>query len=163
MSCADARRHLGLISVVAALFGVSCVAAATELSQIVITPNAGQNAAQLQRDRYECHNWVVAQNSVVPTQGVASDQARRDRRAERVGRVVTGAAIGAAAGGVIRGARDYREADDGALAGGVLGAIAGAVIGGRRGRDNADGAFADYYRGLDACMSARGYSLSISE
>jgi hypothetical protein len=79
-----------------------------------------------------------------------------------VGKVITGAAVGAAAGGVIRGARDYREADDGALAGGVLGAIAGAVIGGKRDRERDDESFNEYFRALDACMTARGYDVTLA-
>lgn len=132
---------------------------AAELSDIIVVPTAGQAADQLRRDRYECHNWVVAQNGTVPAGGPTSEQQARERRASRVGKVITGAAVGAAAGGIIRGARDYREANDGALAGGVLGAIAGAVIGGKQEGEGEDESFNEYFRALDACMTGRGYEL----
>jgi hypothetical protein len=137
-------------------------AQAAELSDIVAVPAAGQSAEQARRDRYECHNWAIAQNGTVPSPGPTDEEAARERRASRVGKVITGAAVGAAAGGVIRGARDYREADDGALAGGVLGAIAGAVIGGKRDRERDDESFNEYFRALDACMTARGYDVTLA-
>ena len=141
---------------------IPAAAGAAELGAIVAVPAAGQTADQLRRDRYECHNWVIAQNGTVPAPGPGSDAEQRERRAARVGKVVTGAAVGAAAGGVIRGAHDYREADEGALAGGVLGAIVGAVIGAKQEHDSEDDSFNEYFRALDACMTARGYELSIA-
>ena len=140
----------------------SVPASGADLASIIVLPDAGQSSQQLSRDRYECHNWVVAQNAAVPVQASGNQHTRAQRRGERIGQVITGAAIGAAAGGVIRGARDYREADDGALAGGVLGAIAGAVIGRKKEREDEDESFGAYFRGLDACMTARGYSLRIA-
>jgi gas vesicle protein len=144
------------------LAGVIAGVSAADVSDIVAVPAAGQSADQLRRDRYECHNWVVAQNGTVPAPGPAREEAAAERRASRIGKVITGAAIGAVAGSVIRGADDYREADDGALAGGVLGAIAGAVIGKKQQSENEDDSFNEYFRALDACMTARGYELSIA-
>lgn len=134
---------------------------AADLADIIIFPGTGQSADQLRRDRYECHNWVLAQNGTAPPSVASARAANQDRRAGRISKVITGAAVGAAAGSIIRGARDYREAHDGALAGGVLGAIAGAVIGGRQEREREDGSFDDYARGLSACMTARGYTVSL--
>lgn len=136
---------------------------AAELTDIVAVPAAGQTAERARRDRYECHNWAVAQNGTVPAAGPTDEEAARERRAARVSKVITGAAAGAAAGSVIRGVRDHRDADDGALAGGVLGAIAGAVIGGKRERDREEESFDAYFRALDACMTARGYNVSIDD
>lgn len=134
---------------------------AADMADIIILPGTGQSADQLRRDRYECHNWVLTQNGTAPPSGGSARAADQDRRASRIGKVITGAAVGAAAGSIVRGARDYREADDGALAGGVLGAIAGAVIGGRQERRREDESFDDYARGLSACMTARGYTVSL--
>ena len=135
---------------------------AAELNDIVVVPVAGQSSDQLRRDRYECHNWVITQDVSLPAGDSGSQDSKRERRASRLGKVLTGAAIGAAAGGVIRGARDYREANDGALAGGVLGAIAGAVVGGVQEGEVEDDVFDEYFRALDACMTGRGYQLSVA-
>lgn len=143
-----------------ALTGFIAGASATEISDIVAVPIGGQTAEQARRDRYECHNWVIAQNGTLPAPGTSSNTSTRERRASRISKVITGAAVGAAAGGLIRGARDYRDADEGALAGGVLGAIAGAVIGGKQEREVEDESFSEYFRALDACMTARGYRLT---
>jgi hypothetical protein len=137
-------------------------AGAADLNDIVVIPTAGQSGDQLRRDRYECHNWVIAQNVTLPAGDSHAEESKRERRASRIGKVLTGAAIGATAGGIIRGARDYRETSDGALAGGVLGAIAGAVAGGVEEREVDDETFDQYFRALDACMSGRGYALSVA-
>ena len=151
----------------AALIGTLAIAAgnatAADLGDIVAVPQARQTAEQARRDRYECHNWSVEQTGSVPLRGPDAEAAARARRAERIGKVVTGAAIGAAAGGFIRGVRDHHDAGEGAAAGAVLGAIAGAVVGGRETGDDPDEVFDEYFRALDACMSARGYSLEITE
>ena len=137
-------------------------ALAADATDIVVHPLDGQNAEQVRRDRYECHNWAVTQTGIAPAQEPEVDPG--ERRGERLRKVLTGAAVGAAAGSVIRGSRDHRDAGDGALAGGVLGAIAGAVIGDKdadRNTSESNEEFSDYYRALDACMSGRGYSLSV--
>lgn len=152
---------LQLLLLTILLFGVAGSLRAADMADIIILPGTGQSADQLRRDRYECHNWVLAQSGAVPPSPASARAADRDRRANRIGKVITGAAVGAAAGSIIRGARDYREADEGALAGGVLGAIAGAVIGGRQEREREDESFGDYARGLSACMTARGYTVSL--
>jgi len=151
-------------AVVAALLLASSGAQAAGLGDIVVMPEAGQSDEQARRDRYECHNWAVAQTGAIPAQGPGAEALTREQRAERVEKVLTGAAVGAAAGSVIRGARDYRDAGEGALGGAVLGAIAGAVIG-KRQRDESedDEVFTEYFRALDACMSGRGYSLALAE
>ena len=149
--------------VAAALLSVAAAVSGAELASILVTPLNGQPVDKLRRDRYECHNWSVEQTHAVPLPGPDQDQLDQERKAERVGSVITGAAVGAAAGSIIRGSRDHRDADDGALAGGVLGAIAGAVIGRKRleSESDDDEVFNEYFRALDACMSARGYALSV--
>ena len=183
MSCADLRNgqpgprsakqrrrraFLGGSRIGAMLAALLCAvrgAGAADLADILVYPQAGQTPEQARRDRYECHNWAVGQTGVVPAQGPDPQEAEREERAERVGKVVAGAAVGAAAGSIIRGSRDYRDAGDGALGGAVLGAIAGAVIGERQKNDDddeEDAGFDEYLRALDACMSGRGYSLGVA-
>jgi len=175
MSCADgprgpartATRPVGSAAV--ALLGMVLAGAnaalAAGLSDIVVTPTAAQSPDQARRDRYECHNWVIAQNVQVPAPVSASPAAAADRRAERVDKVITGAAIGTAIGGFIGGVHDYRDAGDGALVGGMIGAIGGAAAGAKKNKEveqQEDEVFAEYFRALDACMTARGYSLSVA-
>ena len=52
MSSASAARLLAAIL----LGSVAASAGAADIADIVILPGAGQNAQQLRRDRYECHN-----------------------------------------------------------------------------------------------------------
>ncbi len=71
--------------------------AAIDLSQLQVTPQRGQSADQARRDRYECHNWAVEQTGEVPSAAPAPNQDAADaaKRADRIGRIATGAAIGA--------------------------------------------------------------------
>lgn len=172
MSCADCRPRTAVVrapGALAWLIGAAVLnagdALAADLGDIVVIPTAGQTADEARRDRYECHNWAIGQNVTVPVADTANPGAEADRRAERVEKVVTGAAIGAAIGGMIRGARDHRDVGDGMLAGGVLGAIGGAAAGAKANKDDqqqAEGVFDEYFRALDACMTARGYALSVA-
>jgi len=172
MSCAEGPRRAATRSICSAVtvLIVTVLAGgntglAAELSDIIVTPTASQRPDQVRRDRYECHNWVIAQNVQVPAPGSASPGAAADRRAERVDKVITGAAIGTAVGGFIGGVHDYRDAGDGALVGGVIGAIGGAAAGAKKNKEveqQEDEVFAEYFRALDACMTARGYALSVA-
>ena len=135
---------------------------ARDLSSIVAVPAQGQSADRARRDRYECHNWAIGQTGTVPLPAPRRDAVKAERRAERIGRVIAGASIGAAAGSIIRGARDRREAADGALAGGILGAIVGASTGRRDEAAAEDAAFDAYYRALSACLTGRGYEVFIA-
>jgi uncharacterized protein YcfJ len=155
--------------VVTLLLGAASLAAgsamAADLSDIVVTPVAGQSSEQARRDRYECHNWALQQNVRVPPPAPPASQVTADRRAERMGKVLTGAAIGATVGSIIGGFHGYGDVGEGALAGGVLGAIGGTVAGARSERklaEQEDELFTEYFRALDACMTARGYTLSVT-
>lgn len=156
-----------LVAAAAVLAGMNGAAlAANDPAAIQASPERGQSVDQARRDRYECHNWAVEQTGTAP-QSFDGDEDRRDRRAERVGKVITGAGIGAAVGGIIRGNESNgRDAADGALGGAVLGAVIGAVVGreGRSGRTTEeDEAFDAYFRAISACLEGRGYEVVYDE
>ncbi|HLF12558.1 MAG TPA: hypothetical protein VJA26_15255, partial [Gammaproteobacteria bacterium] len=92
--------------------------AAIDLAALQVAPQRGQSADQTRRDRYECHNWAVEQTGVVPQAAPTEDEAdddERARRAERISRVLSGAAIGAGIGGLVRSVRD-KNPSNGVLA-----------------------------------------------
>lgn len=147
-----------LAATLAVLAVTNPVHATTPLEAIVVTPQDGQTSDRARRDRYECHNWAVEQTGVVPAQPV-DDDADADARAERVDRVITGAAVGGAIGGLIRSSR-RDNTGKGVLAGSAVGAAVGALTGRREGKDEEDPAFDSYYRALSACLEARHYVVS---
>lgn len=142
--------------------------AAVDLANLQVLPQRGQSAEQTRRDRYECHNWAVEQTGVAPPAAPTRDEAKatdRERRAERWGRVLAGAAIGAGVGGLIDAADEhhhYRGHDaDGALAGAAVGAAIGAATGRKRERDaEVDPETNEYLRALGACLEGRGYTVA---
>ncbi|HEX6999854.1 MAG TPA: hypothetical protein VF322_17105 [Gammaproteobacteria bacterium] len=130
-----------------------------DLAALEVVPQRGQAPDRARRDRYECHNWAVEQTGVVPLRPPARDE-RKVRRAERVARVINGAAIGAGIGGLVRAVQD-RDPDNGVLAGGAIGAAVGAATGRRREREALDAEANDYLRALTACLEGRGYRVSL--
>jgi outer membrane lipoprotein SlyB len=149
--------------VVCACAGLAAQAQAQALSDIEVVPLRGQAADLARRDRYECHNWAVAQTGGVPAAGPSREEVEREQRAERTARIITGAGIGAAVGGILGGSRGHRDAADGAVAGGIIGAAAGAIAKPRDTEAEAENqAFMDYFRALSACMNGRGYALSLA-
>jgi hypothetical protein len=159
----SSKRALGAVAVslLAATAGGS--AGAANLADIQAYPERGQSPDRTRRDRYECHNWAVEQTGRVPGPGAPADAVKRERRAERIGKIIAGAGIGAALGGLIRGADDRGDAADGALGGAVLGAAAGAAAGASAEEEPEDEVFDAYFRALGACMEGRGYELAIVE
>jgi Glycine zipper 2TM domain len=147
-----------------------------EITEVVAYPSHGQTEQQLDRDRYECHNWAVKQTGFDPSiPGVPPHQRVRvvmqgpPPGAEVAGGAITGAVIGAA---VSR----PRDAGAGALIGAVAGAAIGAVAESSRaeatqaveareqervanrsaGQEQRAGA---YRRAISACLEGRGYSV----
>lgn len=159
MSSSSAVRHLFPI---ACLIFVAQAAVAADLASIVAEPLRGQSADRARRDRYECHNWAVAQTGRVPGRSEQAEAAEPLARAERIDRVITGAGIGATVGGLAR-ATQNKNPSHGVLAGGVIGAAVGALIGRDRPDDETDEVFDEYFRALSACLEARGYRLSVDE
>lgn len=144
-------------------------------TQVYVYPNNGQDAARLDRDRYECHMWAVNQSGFDPSNATVPPS-------QRVQVVAgpppgTGTVVGAATGAVL-GAVVSRPRDAGA--GAAIGAIAGAVIGtasdaareerteriqerydARDARRQAQSyqLATDYRRAIGACLEGRGYTV----
>jgi hypothetical protein len=137
--------------------------AAIDLAALEVSARKGQTADQTRRDRYECHNWAVEQTGVVPLAAPAPDEADEDeraRRAERMSRVLSGAAIGAGLGGLVRSVQ-RKNTSNGALAGAAVGAVVGAATGRSQEQTAEDEEASNYLRALSACLEGRGYSVSL--
>ena len=144
-------------------------------ADIYVYPSKGQTDKQLDRDRYECHNWAVAQSHYNPSEPhLAPHQQIQVVAMPPPGRdTVAGAVTGAVIGASVAGPRD-------AGGGAVVGAIAGAVIGASsesarqkeaervNGRVSAENQAerarlerqaSDYRRAISACLEGRGYTV----
>ncbi len=144
-------------------------------SEVFVYASHGQSDKQLDRDRYECHNWAVAQSHYNPSdphlaphqqvQVVAAPPAGRDT----VAGAMTGAVIGAAVGAP-------HESGGGAIIGAIAGGMMGAASDSARHREaqqinsqsNADAQAerarlekqaSDYRRAISACLEGRGYTV----
>ena len=150
------------------------VAAAPSV-QVFVYAARGQTDKQLDRDRYECHNWAVRQSHYNP-----SDPKLAPHRQVQVvtgppaGReAVAGAISGAVAGAIIAGPHDATEgALIGAFAGGAMGALSEAARKKEARQINSHNAAAaqaerarletqatDYRRAIGACLEGRGYTV----
>ncbi|HTU68075.1 MAG TPA: glycine zipper 2TM domain-containing protein [Steroidobacteraceae bacterium] len=145
-------------------------------ADIYVYPTKGQSEKQLDRDRYECHNWAVAQSHynpsdphLAPHQQIQVVEMPAPGRDTAVG-AVTGAVIGSSVGG--------RHDNGGAT---VAGAIVGAMIGGASDaarqraatqqvstrvsaeaeaeRAKLERQASDYRRAISACLEGRGYTV----
>jgi hypothetical protein len=144
-------------------------------TEVYVYPTSGQTAAQLDRDRYECHSWAVKQSGFDPSeQRVAPHQRVQVVAMPPPGtNVAAGAATGAVLGAIV--SRPHE-----AGAGAVIGAMAGAVIGAasesareqqvntaRKHYDERDAQVAarleqqasGYRRAIGACLEGRGYTV----
>lgn len=138
-------------------------------TRVYVYPAAGQDAAQTDRDRYECHLWAVKQTGFDP----GSPQLAPHQRVAVVDGPPpgSGTAVGAATGAFI-GAATASPRDTGA--GLVLGAITGALIGTAAEQSANDRAAAEarsqarygleeqagnYRRAITACLQGRHYTV----
>jgi hypothetical protein len=144
-------------------------------AEVFVYPSKGQDAKRLDRDRYECHNWAVAQSHYDPSEPHLAPHQRIQVVAmpppgqSTVAGAVTGAVIGAAIG-------SPRDTGEGAVAGAIVGAIAGASSDAarRKGVDQAtkrvsaenqaerarlERQATDYRRAISACLEGRGYTV----
>ena len=148
-------------------------AATTAESDIYVYPSKGQTEKQLDRDRYECHNWAVAQSHYNPSDThLAPHQQVRVVEMPAPGRDT---ALGAMTGAVIGSSVASRhDAGQGAVAGAIVGAVIGASSDAARQRAetratrDADARAerarlerqaADYRRAISACLEGRGYTV----
>jgi hypothetical protein len=146
-----------------------------QITEVVAYPAQGQSPEQLDRDRYECHNWAVKQTGFDPSVAGVPPHQRvviHGPPPPPPGSGIAGGAItGAVLGAIIGGPRD-------AGAGAAIGAIAGAAIGGaaeqqqaQAARDAQDRAIerarppgqeqraGAYRRAITACLEGRGYTV----
>jgi hypothetical protein len=138
-------------------------------TDMFIYPAKGQNQAQQDKDRYECHSWAVQQTGFDPSKPQsANSQSASQRPSSSPPPVLQGAARGAALGAV--GGAITGNAGKGAVAGAAMGGI----VGGFRRRDEkmrqadirADAEAASspgrpaYMRAMSACLQGRGYTVN---
>ena len=157
-------RAAGAAVAIAVAAAFCAAAGAVDLSQLQVTPQRGQSADQARRDRYECHNWAVEQTGEVPTTTPAPNQDAVDaaKRADRVARIATGAAIGAGLGGLFGGGHNPGEDMlKGAAVGSVVGVASGAVHDKKQQKQAGPEPGSDYLRALSACLEGRGYTVSM--
>jgi hypothetical protein len=147
-----------------------------QTAQVFVYPANGQSAAQLDRDRYECHGWAVRQSGFDPS----LPQLPPHERIEVVSmapppgaNTVAGAATGAIFGAAVSSPWHSGE-------GAVVGAVAGALLGATADAANHQHAEAvqrhydqrdlqaqarlemqarDYRRAIGACLEGRGYTV----
>jgi uncharacterized protein YcfJ len=150
--------------------------AAPEASaDIYVYPSKGQTEKQLDRDRYECHNWAVAQSHynpsdphLAPHQQIQVVEMAPPGRDTAVG-AVTGAVIGSSVAG-------RHDSGGGAVAGAIVGAMIGASSDAARQRQTTqvstrvsaeaqterarlERQASDYRRAISACLEGRGYTV----
>jgi hypothetical protein len=144
-------------------------------AEIFVYPSKGQDARRVDRDRYECHNWAVAQSHYDPSEPHLAPHQRIEVVSmpppghATVAGAVTGAVIGAAIG-------SPRDTGEGAVAGAGVGAIAGASSEAARRKDDEqvnkrasaesqaerarlERQATDYRRAISACLEGRGYTV----
>ena len=152
------------VAIAAGVVLATTAGAAIDLSQLQVTPQRGQSADQARRDRYECHNWAVEQTGEVPTTAPAPNQDAVDaaKRADRVARIATGAAIGATLGSIFGGGHNYGEdIVKGAAVGSVVGVATGAAHDKKQQKQAGPEPGTDYLRALSACLEGRGYTVAM--
>lgn len=137
--------------------------AAEDLRALEVRGLRGQSQELARRDRYECHNWAVAQTGQSPPANPAAvppDADKADLKHERIGRAIVGATIGGAIGSLFG---DWHDANENILAGAAVGAGVGAATAGagRKEAPPAPEGPSDYLRALTACLEGRGYSVSL--
>ena len=139
-------------------------AAAEDLRALEVRGLRAQSVEQARRDRYECHNWAVAQTGQSPPAipaAAPADAGDVDLKRERISRAIVGATIGGTIGGLFG---DRNDANENVLAGAALGAGIGAVTAGAGRKEEQPAAPegpSDYLRALTACLEGRGYSVSL--
>jgi hypothetical protein len=148
--------------------------AAPSGADIYVYPSKGQSESQLDRDRYECHNWAFKQTGFDPSAPhLAPHQqvqvvAMPPDHTGAVNGAVTGAVIGASV------SRPY-DAARGAVVGAVAGAVLGSVSDSARARELAgnprpnqaeqaeqarlEKQAYEYRRAISACLEGRGYTV----
>ena len=153
----------GIASFLIAIF-VTWMMAGPSAAQYIY-PQKGQDQAQQDRDRGECHIWATNQSGFDPTQASASPPSSGEAKR---GGVLRGAARGAALGavvGAISGKGAGKGAKVGAAGGGLLGGMRRADQNSQQRQDEQNwqarqnAMRAEYQRAQTACLEGRGYSV----
>jgi outer membrane lipoprotein SlyB len=144
-------------------------------TNVYVYPAAGQDAEQLDRDRYECHQWSVHQTGFDPS--VPQVAPHQQVQVVAMPPPGTSAVAGAATGAIIGAAvSSPYQTGSGALIGAAAGALMGAAADSARAQQAADAQrrvdaandqrdygldqLADNYRrALSACLQGRGYTV----
>ena len=144
-------------------------------AEIFVYASKGQTDKQLDRDRYECHNWSVTQSHYNPNEPHLAPHQRIQVVAmpppgqSTISGAVTGAVIGAAIG-------SPRDTGGGAVAGAIAGAVLGASSEAARRKESEqintrasaeqeaerarlERQASDYRRAMAACLEGRGYTV----
>lgn len=149
--------------------------AAVADTDIYVYPTKGQTEKQLDRDRYECHNWAARQSHYNPSEPhLAPHQQVRVVEMPPPGR---GTAVGAVTGAVIgSGVAGRHDSGEGAVAGAIVGAMIGASSDAARSKEaeqagtrvsaetqaeraRLERQASDYRRAISACLEGRGYTV----
>jgi hypothetical protein len=144
-------------------------------ADIYVYPTKGQSDAQLDRDRYECHNWAFKQTGFDPSAPRLAPHQQVQVVAMPVdhSNAVNGAVAGAVIGGAVSRPHD---AGRGVVVGAIAGAVLGAASDSARAREAAGNSSRptaaeqveqarlekqayDYRRAISACLEGRGYTV----
>lgn len=144
-------------------------------------PPTGRTEAQQRQDKYECHEWAVAQSKFDPVEYAARQlsaapaapaSAASDPQSQAGRSMVGGAAVGAAVGEAVD-----NDAGKGAIAGGAAGLLRGRMADKKASAEKAAAQARtqqqqslatqdirtkqqDYSRARSTCFKARGYTVS---
>lgn len=153
------------VLVVMALLGIFTMSGSVMSADFFVYPSKGQSADQLNREKFECHEWAKQQTGIDPNR-VATDV--QPQQVQQRGGMFRGAARGAAIG-VIGGAIGG-DAGKGAAIGAGVGAMGGAI---RRRQSNQAQmqAYEDanhqrkammdtFDRAYRACLEGKGYTVN---
>jgi hypothetical protein len=146
-------------------------------SELYVYAARGQSDKQLDRDRYECHNWAVRQSNYNPSDPRLAPHQQVQVVAAPAPAPGAGTIAGAVAGAVIGAAIGHpHDAAEGAVVGAIAGGAMGAASESARrqqaarasGRINAEAQAeraqlerqaSDYRRAISACLEGRGYTV----
>lgn len=144
-------------------------------ADIYVYPSKGQTERQLDRDRYECHNWATKQSHYDPSEPRLAPHQRIQVVEMPPPGPGPGAVVGAVTGAIIGdGIAGRHDGGGGALAGAIVGSVIGAQTDAARTRRTAttkvsaeaeadrarlEKQASDYRRAISACLEGRGYTV----
>ncbi len=130
------------------------IASTTLAQDLFVYPQKGQDAAQMDKDKFECYQWARQQTGVDPVQGAPAPAQQQST----VGRGVARGAVGGLAISNIAGGSGRR----GAAAGAAIGGVRSGVQDNRQrsaAQQSAAQSQQSYNRAYGACLEGRGYTV----